>query len=80
MMKRNWLGCTVIVTCDTSGCGICWTYDRRPAAFKDARAAAMRAGWDCVRSEQARRDTCRYCQERSTSATATEAAATPLVA
>lgn len=80
MMKRNWLGCTVVVTCDTPGCGICWTYDARPATFKDARSAAMRAGWNCVRNAEARLDTCRYCHERNTPGTTMHAVATALLA
>lgn len=79
MMKRNRFGCTVIVTCDTPDCGLCWIYDARPATFKDARSAAMRAGWDCVRNAEARRDTCRYCRQRNApGATTTEAVATAL--
>lgn len=80
MMKRNWLGCTVIVACDTVGCGLCWTFDAHPATFAAARATATRAGWDCVRTAEERRDTCRYCQEKIAAASPAEAATRDLAA
>ena len=61
MMKRSPLGSTVIVFCDTDGCTVCWTYDAYCASFSAARRAAIQAGWECVRTAEGRRDTCRWC-------------------
>jgi hypothetical protein len=64
MMQRNWLGSTIIVTCDSEGCGLCWIYDAHAATFRAARDAATRAGWECIRTPSTRRDTCRDCRDR----------------
>ena len=65
MMKRNRLGSTVIVFCDNADCGACWSYDAYCATFRAARRAAVATGWECIRTPEIRRDTCRWCAERS---------------
>jgi hypothetical protein len=60
MMRANWLGTTIVVTCD-SGCGLCWVYDSHVATFKAAATAAARVGWTFTRTPAGRRDLCRNC-------------------
>lgn len=70
-MRRNATATTIIVTCDTPGCGTCWLHDGRPATYPEARTAATeRARWKFTRTDTESSDTCRYCVERAAGAAA----------
>lgn len=71
MMERNRLGSTVIVRCDTIGCGTCWVYDAPVATFAKARERAAANGWECISDGDVRSDTCRWCVAKRTAAPAT---------
>lgn len=79
MMQRNFLGTTIVVTCDAEGCGLCWVYDAfRGATFAGAAKAAAKAGWTILRDPSQRLDLCRPCSSRAAGPSTTTPAASPV--